>query len=93
MCEQYGELCWMCKRGIEHEAPKPKARKGEFWRAHHSLALEVGADEVAKFEKHYAKHGINVTHRKTDTGGYEPVITRQEQFDAMLRSRGLHDRR
>lgn len=92
MCEQFGSCCSLCRAGLEHPGAAPP-RKGEFWRKHHSLALAVGADEVEKFERHYAENGIHVKHRKTAMGDYEPVITRGEQFDAMLKSRGLVNRR
>jgi hypothetical protein len=77
---------------LDHQEPTAKPRKGEFWRKHNSLALLVGKNEVADFEKHYADHGISVDHRETASGDMEPVITRREQFEAMLASRGMHDR-
>lgn len=67
-------------------------KSGKFMRKHHSVALAIGAHEVAKFEKHYAKEGVHVSHRKTESGDYEPVITSPEQFRALLKARGLVDR-
>ena len=80
-------VVWMDK-------PKaPKARSGaEFWRKHHSLALAIGENQVAEMEEHYRKHGIHVSHRRTACGDYEPVVTRREQFDAMLKARGMVDK-
>jgi len=61
----------------------------EHWRKHHSLALAVGKKEVAKMEQHYAAHGLNVQHRRTAQGDYEPVITRPEHFERLLAARGM----
>jgi hypothetical protein len=69
----------------------PKA-SGEFWRGHKHLALLIGKKEVPKFEAFYRRHGVNVTHRKTASGDYEPQVTRREQFNKLLAARGLVDR-
>lgn len=87
-------MCELCKRGVslkDHPAPSPP-KKGEFFRKHNHLALEVGARDVARAEAHYAKHGILVNHRpKKDGLGYEPVVTQPRDYQRLLKSRGLVD--
>ena len=64
---------------------------GKFMRKHHSLALSIGKNQVEQMEKHYAREGVHVDHRKTACGDYEPVIISPEHFRALLRARGLTD--
>lgn len=94
MCDQFGTMCWFCRRKVPHpKPPAPKVRRsGEFWRKHHSAALAVGPDEVKDFEKHYAGEGVSVNHRKTESGDFEPVITSHGHWKQILRARGLVDR-
>jgi len=67
------------------------AKSGKFMRKHHSLALAVGKNEVAKMEEHYRKSGVQADHRKTAQGDYEPIIHSPEHFKALLKARGMVD--
>jgi len=68
------------------------AKSGKHWRKHHSLALPVGKNEVAKFEEHYRKEGVTVDHRETACGDYEPVIHDLSHYRKILKARGLVDK-
>jgi hypothetical protein len=67
-------------------------KSGKFMRKHHSLALNVGNNQVASMEEHYRKEGVLVDHRKTPHGDYEPVVHSPEHFKAMLKARGMVDK-
>ena len=76
--------------GLVHDEPKPKQPKsGEFMRSHKHLALLIGEGEQAEMEKHYADHGVHVTHRKTACGDYEPVVTNTRDWAKLCESRGF----
>ena len=68
---------------------KSPPRKGEFMRHHKHLALLCGKNEVEELEKHYAAHGVHVTHRPTGKGDYEPVVTQHSDWQKMCASRGF----
>lgn len=93
-CEQYGQLCTFCKRGLPHPVPPDQNKKrGEYFRRYHALDLMIGKNEQAKFEKHYANHGILVSHRDCGNGQVEPVITSGKQLERMVESRGFNNLR
>lgn len=71
---------------------KDKPGPGEFWRKHSSPGLEVGKKQVAQMEQHYAKHGIHVSHRKANGGGYVPNVASQSDFNRLCEARGLKNK-
>jgi hypothetical protein len=93
MCTEYGTCCLFCRNGWDHpETAPPPPRRGEFWRKHDSLALEISEKQVATMDKHYAKHGIRLGHKRSRDGkGFVPDLREKRDFDRCLRARGMVD--
>jgi hypothetical protein len=92
MCDQFGSCCQLCAKGVAHPKKLSVKKRGEYLRGLGHTALEIGANQVAQMDAHYAKQGIRLGHRRTRDGiGYEPACLVGRDLERCLKARGLRE--